>query len=233
MMPSSFSAYLQTSGLPAVSVSAMEEALRNVTALLDQARGDASPESAVWAYRVPQVSPDGSCSLPDLLQPEPYDLRKWSILSGEGWALRLATLQAFVVAVNLQLGADWLGIYRRVPRPGGAQVLLKLAYLGAPSRAEFPLDEAFLAKSTNTRVGLLGRAVCIDDVDTHVVAGGAYYSCDANVRSELCVPVPGAAGDTLPLGIIDAESFHPRHFDAEKSLLLAAVAWVVAAELAG
>jgi L-methionine (R)-S-oxide reductase len=232
-MMRTFGTYLEATGISAVPARMVEGSLREAEALLEQARKTASPGNATWSYRVPQVSPDGSCSLPDLLQEEPYDLRKWPALTGEGWALRLATLQAFLGAVNLQLGADWLGIYRRMQRPSGAPLLLKLAYLGTPSRAEFPLDEAFLAKSTNTRVGMLGRAVCIDDVDTHLTGGGAYYSCDAKVRSELCVPVPGPAGQALPLGIIDAESFRPRHFDASRSVLLAAAAWVVASELAG
>jgi L-methionine (R)-S-oxide reductase len=232
-MPSSFLHYLEAAGFPSVSASLSGNSLGNAEELLRDARRNAASKDAVWRYRVPQVSPDGSCSLPDLLEPEPYDLHKWPGLAGQGWDLRLSVLQAFLAALNQQLGADWLGIYRRMQRPSGAPVLLKLAYLGAPSRAEFPLEDSFLARSTNTRVGMLGRAVCIDDVDTHVVSGGAYYACDAKVRSELCVPVPAPGGDALPLGIIDAESFKPRHFDDSRSALLAAAAWVISAELAG
>ena len=43
----------------------------------------------------------------------------------------------------------------------GIPVLVKLAYVGRPSRAEFPLTKEFAEKSTNSTVGLTGRATVI------------------------------------------------------------------------
>ena len=41
---------------------------------------------------------------------------------------------------------------------------VKLAYVGRPSRAEFPLTRAFAEGSSNSTVGLTGRALYVDDL---------------------------------------------------------------------
>ena len=77
---------------------------------------------------------------------------------------RLALLERLVERAQETTGCDWLGIYQRRVNPAGLPVLVKLSYVGRPSRAEFPLTPEFAAGSTNSTVGLTGRALVIDDV---------------------------------------------------------------------
>ena len=124
-------------------------------------------------------------------------------------------------ALAAAVKADWVGVYAVVPPApaphaaayGGdasAPNLLKLAYVGAPSRAYFPLTPAFAAGSNSSTVGLSGAVVHIGDV--RGLAGDApYYSCDGAVRCEACLPILGAAGQVV--GIVDAEAFAAHAFD--------------------
>jgi L-methionine (R)-S-oxide reductase len=98
--------------------------------------------------------------------------------------------------------------------------LVKLAYVGRPSRAIFPLTPVFHEISNNAWVAMEARPRLIQDVRTY---DGPYYTCDGDVQSELCVPILADDGEVL--GIIDAESFAPGHFTAQRAAdILAACA---------
>jgi putative methionine-R-sulfoxide reductase with GAF domain len=104
----------------------------------------------------------------------------------------------------------------------GIPVLVKVAYVGRPSRAEFPLTREFAEKSTNATVGLTGRATVIDDVGKHVEAGGGFYVCDDGIQSEACVPILDAGRQVI--GIVDAEAKSRGFFGAERLAVFAALA---------
>jgi L-methionine (R)-S-oxide reductase len=126
-------------------------------------------------------------------------------------------------------GADWVGVYQRRTNPAGVEVLVKVAYVGRPSRAEFPLTQEFARRSTNSTVGLTGRATVIDDVGKHVEAGGGFYVCDDGVQSEACVPILDEKRQVV--GIVDAEAMPRGFFGAERLPVIAALAIVAAAVL--
>uniref|UniRef100_UPI0035B1D2EA hypothetical protein n=1 Tax=Chitinimonas sp. TaxID=1934313 RepID=UPI0035B1D2EA len=144
--------------------------------------------ASLYQYRVPELGDNGACSLPDLLADAPYDLA--ATLGGvqEATTARLAALHALVQAVARDTGCGWLGIYQARELAGGP-ALVKLAYTGKPSRAEFPLTAEFAAHSNNSTVGLSGKARLIASVDAYLAEGGAYYTCDAAVQSEACLPL--------------------------------------------
>jgi L-methionine (R)-S-oxide reductase len=108
-------------------------------------------------------------------------------------------------------------------------VLVKLAYVGRASRAEFPLTNEFAARSTNSTVGLTGRATVIDDVSKHVEAGGGFYVCDEGIQSEACVPILDERRQVA--GIVDAEAKPKGFFNGERLTVIAALAIVAAASL--
>ncbi len=222
----SVAAYLEHNAL-ALPVEAVEEALETLLEFVADA-GSAMPAApdadALYRFVVPEVSEDGSCSIFDEMAAEPYDLRP--VLAGETRAntRKLWLLQQLVGQVHDALGADWLGIYQRLPVAGG-EALVKLAYMGLPSRAEFPLTEAFAEKSNNSRVGLSGRGLVIQDVVAHADAGGSYYVCDPKVKSEVCLPVLDDAGRVL--GIIDAEASTLDFFTPARQVLLVALCLVL------
>ncbi|UTH73491.1 GAF domain-containing protein [Chromobacterium sp. IIBBL 290-4] len=182
------------------------------------------PSRDLYRYRVPKLGEGGSCSLIDELDETPYDLRVILGVETAETTAGLANLYALLDSVNAKIGADWLGIYRRIGA-GSSGVLVKLAYKGVESRAEFPLTEEFAAVSNNSRVGLTGWAVLVDDVATWREEGGGYYECDPKVKSEVCLPVLNS--DDNVLGIIDAESFEPGYFTPERLVWLAALAIVL------
>lgn len=197
---------------------------------------------ALTRYRVPRVTEDGTCSRPDDLLPEPFDLLAalhGGAAVGDGAPATAAALaRQWVLTQAMRTlaastGADWVGVYRAVPTPGGPpgqRALAKEAYVGAPSRALFPLTPAFAEHSNNSTVGLSGSAVLIGDT-RRLDDSTPYYVCDAKVRSELCVPIfaPGGlatAATAAPevIGIIDAEAFAPGHFTPERRDAVLAVA---------
>lgn len=208
-----------------------------------QAVASASNEilTKLISYRVPRVSDDGTCSRPDDLLPEPFDLLKTvhgrALGDGsDGDTQRVLRRQWVLQAAMNRLAeltqADWVGVYRAIPSPAvpGERALVKEAYVGAPSRALFPLTPAFAENSNNSTVGLSGDAILIHDT-RKLNDDTPYYVCDAKVRSELCVPIyaPGTfvsssadndtdGGDAKPvvIGIIDAEAFAPGHFTPER-----------------
>lgn len=184
---------------------------------------------SLYAYSVPLLGEDGSCSLTDDLAPVPYDLSV--ILGGrtEKTTRRLALLERLVERAQETTGSDWVGVYQRRVNPAGTPVLVKLAYVGRPSRAEFPLTQAFAEGSSNSTVGLTGRALVIDDVGKHVEAGGGFYVCDAEVQSEACLPLLDDSRSVV--GILDAEARAKSFYGAPRLATLAALAIVASAVL--
>ena len=185
--------------------------------------------ASLYTYQVPVLTEDGSCSMVDEMAPMPYDLTP--ILGGrsEQTTRRLALLERLVERVQETTAADWAGVYQRRPNAFGEPVLVKLSYVGRPSRAEFPLTQLFAERSTNSAVGLTGRATLIDDVSKHVEAGGGFYVCDDGIQSEACVPILDEARQVL--GIVDVEARPKGFFGAERIAIIAALAIVAPAVL--
>jgi putative methionine-R-sulfoxide reductase with GAF domain len=180
-------------------------------------------DDALFTYSVPMLSEDGACSLIDELSPTPYDLT--AVLGGRSEAnkRKLLLLNQLVEHATQLTGADWLGIYQARKTANG-EALVKLAYRGRPSRAEFPLTEDFAKSSTNSTVGLSGHAKVIDDVAAYTASGGGFYVCDDAVQSEMCVPLFDEAGKIL--GIIDGEAGPKGFFNPDRQSIVVAMAMV-------
>lgn len=178
-----------------------------------------SPAAAqkLFEYPVPQLSADGSCAVSQEPASEPYNLRRIFPENSESLAY-LWRLNNVVQRLQELVVADWIGIYQRVKKTSGEEMLVKVAYVGAFSRAEFPLTKEFAAHSNNSTVGLTGKPVFVQDVGAYQ---GPYYECDGRVRSELCCPILNKNG--VVVGIIDAESFTANFFDEQKVLLVTQV----------
>jgi L-methionine (R)-S-oxide reductase len=216
-------AYLRAAGLESL-VGREEDVERAIHDLMEAmsekvAIGDAA---SFYTYQVPMLTEDGACSIVDRLAPVPYDLA--AILGGrsEQTTRRLALLERLVKRVQETTAAAWVGVYQQRVNSAGVPVLVKLAYVGRPSRAEFPLTREFAAKSANSTVGLTGRATVIDDVGKHVEAGGGFYVCDDGIQSEACVPILDAQCNVA--GIVDAEAKQKGFFGAERLAVIAALA---------
>ena len=222
--------YLRIAGLESLSARArdVERSVRDLMEAMTE-KVAIHDEASLYAYRVPMLTEDGTCSVVDQLSPTPYDLG--AILGGrsEQTTRRLALLERLVERTQETTGADWVGIYQKRVNTAGIPVLAKLSYVGRPSRAEFPLTHEFAEKSTNSTVGLTGRATVIDDVAKHVEAGGGFYVCDDGVQSEACVPILDAARNVI--GIVDAEANPKGFFGAERLVVIAALAITAAATL--
>lgn len=169
------------------------------------------------AYQVPLLGEGGTCSLFGELDDTPFDLT--ATLTAQQLDL-VAQVQSVVNWVKAHTDVDWFGVYLARATEEG-KVLTKLAYFGAPSRAEFPLTAEFAALSNNTSVGLSGQKRLINDVDQYRAQGGEYYTCDPKVKSELCWPIFSSKKEQTQqqqntiLGIIDAECFEQNKFTAE------------------
>src|SRR5688500_7291299 len=222
--------YLRIAGLESLSTRAadVERAARDLVDAMGE-KVDVGDASTLYTYTVPMMTEDGTCSIVDQLAPVPYDLT--SILGGrsEQTTRRLALMERLVERAQETTGADWVGIYQRRTNPAGVPVLVKLAYVGRPSRAEFPLTREFDERSTNSTVGLTGRATVIDDVGKHVEAGGGFYVCDDGVQAEACVPILDENRQVI--GIVDAEAQPRGFFGADRLAVVAALAIVSAAVL--
>lgn len=223
-------AWLRAAGLEQIETHAGEVSL----AIADLIEAMAEPVAigdadSLYTYRVPMLSEDGSCSIVDELAPVPYDLT--GILGGrtEQSTRRLALLERVVERVQETTGCDWVGVYQRRRTPAGGEVLVKLSYVGRPSRAEFPLTPEFAAGSTNSTVCLTGRALVIDDVKRHVEGGAGFYVCDGEVQSEACVPILDETRRVL--GIVDAEAKPLAFFGPARLAVVAALALVAPAVL--
>jgi putative methionine-R-sulfoxide reductase with GAF domain len=222
--------YLFSTGLDALSDHApvIEKAIHDFIAQLGTPM-DVSND-ALYRYAVPLISEDDSCSLIDEMDPAPYDLAR--ILGGESDAntRKLKLLNILATRATMVSGADWVGIYQRRINTLGNPVLVKLAYRGRPSRAEFPLNAEFAKGSTNSTVGLSGQGKLIDDVAAYMAAGGGFYVCDDAVQSEMCVPIVDGA-DGKVIGIIDAEASPKAFFNADRQSAIVAMALVAPALL--
>jgi L-methionine (R)-S-oxide reductase len=222
--------YLRLAGLERLEprTTDVERAVRDLVDAMGEKVAVDSLDS-LYTYAVPMLTEDGACSIVNEMAPMPYDLT--GILGGrtEQTTRRLALLERLVERVQETTGSDWVGVYQRRANAAGVPVLVKLAYVGRPSRAEFPLTTEFAARSTNSTVGLTGRATVIDDVAKHVEAGGGFYVCDDGVQSEACVPILDAARQVC--GIVDAEASARGFYTAERLVVIAALAIVAAATL--
>ena len=188
-----------------------------------------SNPASLYTYPVPIMTEDGTCSIVDKLAPVPYDLA--AILGGrsEQSTRRLALLERLVERVQETTGADWVGVYQRRAGVAEVPVLVKVSYIGRASRAEFPLTTEFAERSTNSTVGLTGRATVIDDVSKYVEAGGGFYVCDDGVQSEACVPILDEERQVV--GVVDVEAKPRSFFGAERLAVIAALAIVARALL--
>jgi L-methionine (R)-S-oxide reductase len=177
----------------------------------------------LYTYRVPKLGLGGSCSITGELEEIPYDLSQTFSLQKESlekrtMTVRLWRLNGIIDSLHKETSVDWLGIYRAIDQGNNGRALVKEAYIGAPSRAEFPLTEEFAKNSNNSTVGLTGKAVCFQDIEEYQ---GPYYKCDSKVQSEFCVPILNTDGKVT--GIIDAESFQKQFFTAEMLLQISKV----------
>jgi len=199
---------------------------------------------SLLAYRVPTETEDGTCSLPDKLAATPFNTRavlQCSCLppSGQPAGLpeaadvrRAAGLRGVCEAIAAATGSEWVGVYERLAVGsafGGGEALLKLAYVGSPSRALFPLTPAFAALSNNSTVGMSGCAVVIDDAGS-MDSDTPYYKCDGRVLSEYCAPIVSREG--IILGIVDAEAWRSGVYTAAaRGLILDACAQLGASSI--
>lgn len=191
------------------------------------ALGPGPTVSEVSSYRVPLLAPGGGCSISGKLHPDPFPIVN-VLGEGEGSAAAealLVRLKSVCNSLSTLPGMDWVGVYQVVPpitslgEPGSSSLyatalaqggsatasnLLKLAYVGAPSRPYFPLTPEFAAGSNNSTVGMQGVTVVIHDTRA-LPQDAPYYTCDGKVRAEVCTPIWG--GDGGIIGIVDAESF--------------------------
>lgn len=215
--------YLEQSGLSTLlqgQEPAIELALNE---LKNQLAASEKPD-VTWSYQVPELGEGGACSLFGQLAEQPYDL---AATLGKNSATEHALSQLTAVVQNYQqtTDSDWFGIYQKRQNPQGDTVLVKLAYFGAPSRAEFPLTAEFAQISNNSTVGLTGKAKVINDVTAYLTAGGEYYTCDPKVLSEACLPLFHRNGQLA--GIIDAEAFKRQAYHTEALVRLVAICLVL------
>ncbi len=224
MLPRDFFARTQLE----VPAPLLSEANLQVKRILDSAKSKTMPANAssLYQYKVPKLSVDGVCSLRGEFDAAPYDLTE--ALGGRSAhnTSRLLMLDTLISSVHQALKIDWLGVYQ--VRNASAPALVKLAYRGIASRAEFPLTRAFAAKSNNSAVAMTGKARLINDVAAHLSKGGAYYECDPNVQAEACLPV--FDGDSV-VGIIDAEHSARHAFTPERVAMLVAICFELPAML--
>lgn len=187
-----------------------------------------------WQYQVPELGEGGSCSLFDQLSSTPYDLAARLGGPTAGNLQLLQQVTALVKFYQQHSGSQWFGVYQKIDQKtdqkidqtdtglDGNTVLVKLAYFGAASRAEFPLTPEFAAISNNSTVGISGKGRIINNVSAYLATGGEYYTCDPKVQAEACLPILAADGRVL--GIIDSEAFTQNIFTGAELALLVAVA---------
>lgn len=217
-------AYLQLSGLTANYadlVKDIEPVIRQHQLALQQFLTKHRVDNLRWQYQIPELGEGGACSIFAQLQPEPYDLTQVLPANSAQTQQALTNLQALTNYYQQQSGLDWFGIYQARLNAQGDKVLVKLAYYGAASRAEFPLNAEFAKHSNNSTVGLSGVAKIINQVADYVAGGGEYYTCDPKVNAEACLPLFDQSGKIV--GIIDAEDFNNNVFTADAIALLVAI----------
>lgn len=210
-----FLEYLQKIGLANLIPAAKKLELNNFVEdvlKIQQDNFSQTEHKSLFTYRVPKLTPDGLCSFNDELEKRPYNL---ATLLGDSSEVtfRLRQLQKVIHFIQKIISVDWFGIYQKIKKGDGPEVLVKVSYQGTPSRAEFPLTEEFAKQSNNSTVGLTGKALVVQDVSRY---GGPYYKCDGRVKSEFCCPILNSTGYVV--GVIDAESFLSDFFNYEKQL---------------
>jgi L-methionine (R)-S-oxide reductase len=214
--------YLRAVALPEYADQAPDAAERGaaLVARPPHATVDTQTVEDRYVYPVPERGEDGACGVG--LADDPYNLAQICGLEYDPERLRdhpntarLVALDETVRRLAEETNPDWLGVYRRATNADGQEVLVKEAYAGEHSRAEFPLTESFAERSNNATVGRTGEAVLVDDVDDY---DGPYYECDDSVQSEFCCPV--LAGNDV-VGIIDAEAHEPDFFTPERVCTIA------------
>lgn len=219
----SINLYLEQSGLSAL-VQGQETAIELAVAALKTQLAAVAAPTVTWSYQVPELGEGGACSLFGQLAEQPYDLAA-TLGQSEATAKALSQLTAVVQNYQQSNDSDWFGIYQKRQNPEGETVLMKLAYFGAASRAEFPLTAEFAQISNNSTVGLTGKAKVINDVTAYLTAGGEYYTCDPKVLSEACLPLLNSKGELA--GIIDAEAFKRQAYHTEALVRLVAICLVL------
>lgn len=219
----SINLYLEQSGLSAL-LQGQETAIEQAVATLKTQLAAAATSVVTWSYQVPELGEGGACSLFGQLAEEPYDLAA-TLGQSEATAVALSQLTAVVQNYQQSNESDWFGIYQKRQNPQGETVLVKLAYFGAASRAEFPLTAEFAQISNNSTVGLTGKAKVINDVTAYLTAGGEYYTCDPKVLSEACLPLLNTKGELA--GIIDAEAFKLQAYHTDALVRLVAICLVL------
>src|SRR3989344_6572213 len=157
----------------------------------------------LYTYPIPKISEDGTCTLPDQLEDEPYDVsRKFND------DRKMMFIKKIVELLKEQTASEWAGIYKKID-----DSLVKLYSIGSPSRPEFPLTNDFAKTSNNSTVGITGKAIVVNDVEAHVEQGKAYYNCDSKVKPELCLPI---IIDGKVWGVIDLEAFNKKHYSDQR-----------------
>lgn len=219
----SINLYLEQSGLSAL-LQGQETAIELAVAALKTQLAAVAAPTVTWSYQVPELGEGGACSLFGQLAEEPYDLAA-TLGQSEATAAALSQLTAVLQNYQHTNDSDWFGIYQKRQNPQGETVLMKLAYFGAASRAEFPLTAEFAQISNNSTVGLTGKAKVINDVTAYLTAGGEYYTCDPKVLSEACLPLLNSKGELA--GIIDAEAFKRQAYHTEALVRLVAICLVL------
>lgn len=219
----SINLYLEQSGLSAL-LQGQETAIEQAVTTLKTQLAAAVAPAVTWSYQVPELGEGGACSLFGQLAEEPYDLAA-TLGQSEATAAALSQLTAVVQNYQQSNDSDWFGIYQKRQNPEGETVLVKLAYFGAASRAEFPLTAEFAQISNNSTVGLTGKAKVINDVTAYLTAGGEYYTCDPKVLSEACLPLLNTKGELA--GIIDAEAFKRQAYHTDALVRLVAICLVL------
>lgn len=219
----SINLYLEQSGLSAL-LQGQETAIEQAVTTLKTQLAAAVAPAVTWSYQVPELGEGGACSLFGQLAEEPYDLAA-TLGQSEATAAALSQLTAVVQNYQQSNDSDWFGIYQKRQNPQGETVLVKLAYFGAASRAEFPLTAEFAQISNNSTVGLTGKAKVINDVTAYLTAGGEYYTCDPKVLSEACLPLLNTKGELA--GIIDAEAFKRQAYHTDALVRLVAICLVL------
>lgn len=221
-------AYIEMSGLTAL-YGDISASVASYQQQLQQFLANTTGAEVKWQYQVPELGEGGACSLFGHLADEPYDLS--AILGGKTNANQqaLQVLNNIAAFYQQQSGLDWFGIYQARDNVQGERVLVKLAYYGAASRAEFPLNTEFAKISNNSTVGLTGKAKVINDVAAYLGTGGEYYTCDPKVQAEACLPLFDQSGKIV--GIVDAEDFNKNVFTADAMALLVAVCLTIPALL--
>lgn len=171
----------------------------------------------LYVYQAPKFI-GNACSLDN--GTEPYDLIKVLKGKNEQHTRYLAFLNAAVHQVFDNTKVGWIGIYKKFGLEAG-NTLVKMAYRGLESRAEFPLYLPDF-QSNNKEVGLTGQVILINDIESYLQEGGEYYECDISVKSELCLPIFNQDGTEI-IGIVDAEDHQKYFFYHQKSLEIIAL----------